>query len=1023
MNETDVSQSDFNDEPALSDDLSHPKTGAPVSEERYFSLFEHASEAMVSFRPQQGAILDANVQAEKLLGHARAAMKRMNFRDLFAAPHHEQVDWLIEQIGGSANLRLEDVTLKRADGLAVPVSLSCNWLKIDGSFIAQVIMHDMTQQREIQRELRSYAEQLEARVAQRAGELKLSEDRYRTLFFQEQQRGRHLSLINDVQRCALETRDIEDFLHRVTAAIQAHFRDCDVTFYLRQTAQRGAYSDLAPQFNAMPRYSVAARAVQLDFTLSETAASLAAAGENAADGTASTRARESLVVVAQTGGHGLSPEVGTQVAPDTLPGLVTDGSNDTLIVNDVPSDARYQRLSGTHRDPGAQICVAVRVKDDFIGVVSVQSDRAHHFDPRDGVALQTAATIAAAHVQAIRMFLGSNELKEFNQTLISTMLHSLMVVDDHGLIQFVNERLCQTLYVERDQCINASFARVLGENVVEGHGLREALRDVTQHGATREIPEVRFWARDTELYFDLRISRVYFRGQAQAVILMINLTQRFRRTRQLQLINEMGSFLQSSLDIDRVLRITLTCITAGPALSFNRAFLLLFDEDEKTLRGAMAVGPSSAEEAARIWREMGKREQTLADILSDESAFASSITPLQASVSQLAFEVSDPRFAPIARAIRERQPLRVPRGQLIATSDACEYSQAPETSSAARSAALLQELMIAPETAIAPLASKDRVVGVVLIDNLYSQTPIDENELRLLGTLAQQAGLTLDNALTYQDLQKAQRDLIAAERLVVVGEMAARVSHEIRNPLATIGGFARSILKSPDNIAGVERKSGIIVEEVERLEELLGDMLDMARSSQLEYSPQDINAVVEHALLLADADIKASGAQVQQSLDDALPLLMVDRRRLLQALLNTMRNAAQAMPDGGTLTIATRLCDQNSETVNFEIEIKDTGQGIPEKARQQVFDPFFSTKIRGSGLGLAVTLRIIRDHGGDIDVFSEEGEGTSFVMILTLPRAASIASQPALAGTAPPGDESALSSGVTLTGESAPAND
>ena len=1012
MNQTDAlaaKQSNFDDEPALSDDSSCPQNAAPASEARYFSLFEHASEAMVSFRPQQGAILDANVQASKLLGHARAAMQRMNFRDLFAAPHHEQVDWLIEQIGGSANLRLEDVTLKRADGLAVPVSLSCNWLKIDGAFIAQVIMHDMTQQREIQRELRSYAEQLEARVAQRAGELKLSEDRYRTLFFQEQQRGRHLSLINDVQGCALETRDIEHFLHRVTAAIQAHFRDCDVTFYLRQTAQRGAYSDLAPQFNAMPRYSVAARAVQLDFTLSETAASLAAATEGAAESAASTRAPESLVVVAQTGGHGLSPEVGTQVAPDTLPGLVTDGSNDTLIVNDVPSDARYQRLSGTHRDPGAQICVAVRVKDDFIGVVSVQSDRAHHFDPRDGVALQTAATIAAAHVQAIRMFLASNELKEFNQTLISTMLHSLMVVDDHGLIQFVNERLCQTLYVERDQCINASFARVLGEDVIEQHGLREALRDVTQHGATREIPEVRFWARDVELYFDLRISRVYFRGQAQAVILMINLTQRFRRTRQLQLINEMGSFLQSSLDIDRVLRITLTCITAGPALGFNRAFLLLFDDDEQTLRGAMAVGPSSAEEAARIWREMGRREQNLTEILSDEGAFAASITPLQELVSQLAFEVSDPRFAAIARAIRERQPLRVARDQLIAPAvENSEYSQAPNASTAARSAALLQEIMVASETAIAPLASKDRVVGVVLIDNLYSQTPVEENELRLLGTLAQQAGLTLDNALTYQALQKAQRDLVAAERLVVVGEMAARVSHEIRNPLATIGGFARSIAKHPDSVDGVERKSGIIVEEVERLEELLGDLLDMARSSQLEYSPQDINALVEHALLLADADIKASGAEVQQHLDASLPILMADRRRLLQALLNTMRNAAQAMPDGGTLAISTRSFAQNVETVGIEIEIKDTGQGISEKARQQVFDPFFSTKIRGSGLGLAVTLRIVRDHGGDIDVFSEEGVGTSFVMSLTLPRATPVSTPPDPGRTARPDSEAAL---------------
>src|SRR5690606_32307328 len=106
-------------------------------------------------------------------------------------------------------------------------------------------------------------------------------------------------------------------------------------------------------------------------------------------------------------------------------------------------------------------------------------------------------------------------------------------------------------------------------------------------------------------------------------------------------------------------------------------------------------------------------------------------------------------------------------------------------------------------------------------------------------------------------LQSAQRELVGAERLAAVGEMAARVSHEIRNPLATIGGFARSVSKNPHDAESVARKTGIIVGEVARLEELLDDLVDMARPRELDLQPHSVNSIVEHALLLAEADITA----------------------------------------------------------------------------------------------------------------------------------------------------------------------
>jgi signal transduction histidine kinase len=195
------------------------------------------------------------------------------------------------------------------------------------------------------------------------------------------------------------------------------------------------------------------------------------------------------------------------------------------------------------------------------------------------------------------------------------------------------------------------------------------------------------------------------------------------------------------------------------------------------------------------------------------------------------------------------------------------------------------------------------------------------------------------------------------------------------------------VFKKADDEAGVRRKVGVIVAEVARLEELLTDLLDMARPRQLDFQPQSINEIVEHALLLADADIRSCNAIVVKDLAPDLPPIALDRGRILQALLNTIRNGAQAMPDGGEMRISTCFVERRGITpAMIEIGIKDSGVGISQRALKSVFDPFFSTKVSGSGLGLAVTKRIIQDHGGQIDVVSEEGKGTTFLFDLPLER-------------------------------------
>ena len=777
--------------------------------------------------------------------------------------------------------------------------------------------------------------------AQLSAKLAASEDRYRTLFLQEQRRARHLSLINEVQKCALATREMRPFLPQVTRAISSHFPDCDVAFYMSRALSLGVWQ---PVEESEPGE---------ESDVSWRVGDWEGNGEDF-----------QMIVVASYGKYDLRPPIGQH-----------------LLLEDIGED-------GEIAAPGARSALTVQIslEGETIGLISVQSPEIDALDARDVAALRTAGAIIAAHIQNSRLFRHMNEVNAFNQSLLDSMLHSMMVVDDKGVIQFVNERLLSISGKTRAELRRQPLETIFGETPAYHHNLRGAIHQVLETGKGQELPEIHIWTPEGPQIFDLRLFRVFFRGQAETAILLINLTERWRKTYQLQLTHEIGRLFQESLDIERVLSTILTCITAGTALGFNRGFVFLLDESGTRLEGRMALGPSSPEEAARIWGEISQRELSLEEILDASETTAVPLTPLQERTAKLAIRLDNSCFPSLRRAIDTKSAISMTHSELI--SPECQSGADHLNQRDCEEARGIAALLSAYDVAVAPLIAKDRFIGVVFADNLYSNAAIEADDVQLLDTLAQQAALTIDNALTYQALQGAQRELVSAERLVAVGEMAARVSHEIRNPLATIGGFGHSILKKPNDENAVKRKARVIVSEVARLEELLTDLLDMARARPLQRQSESINEITEHAILLAEADIRAYNVHVEREFAPELPLIYVDRARLLQAFLNTIRNGAQAMTDGGLMRIVTRLTVENDEASAekprefIEIEITDSGSGIPERALKQVFDPFFSTKVSGSGLGLPVTRRIIEDHEGRIEVRSREGEGTTFVFKL-----------------------------------------
>lgn len=227
-------------------------------------------------------------------------------------------------------------------------------------------------------------------------------------------------------------------------------------------------------------------------------------------------------------------------------------------------------------------------------------------------------------------------------------------------------------------------------------------------------------------------------------------------------------------------------------------------------------------------------------------------------------------------------------------------------------------------------------------------------------------------------LEEANRERERVGRFVLLGEMSARVAHEIKNPLNAIEGAATYISK---NFRGglLSEFTGIIKEEVERLNKITTGLLNFSKPALPQKSLGNINELIEKTIHLLKDETKNAEVVVEANLDRDIPDFYFDKGQLKQVLINLMVNAIEATPPEGKITLSTKGIDST-----LRIEIKDTGIGIKTEDLPNIFKPFFTTKTRGSGLGLAIAERIIRNHDGKISVESNEGKGTTFTLLLPI---------------------------------------
>ncbi len=228
-----------------------------------------------------------------------------------------------------------------------------------------------------------------------------------------------------------------------------------------------------------------------------------------------------------------------------------------------------------------------------------------------------------------------------------------------------------------------------------------------------------------------------------------------------------------------------------------------------------------------------------------------------------------------------------------------------------------------------------------------------------------------------QNMAVLQQELIRRERLAAVGELAGGVAHEIRNPLAGIGGALTMLAREAPADDDTQEVMCEIQKQIARMERLVQELLAYARPGVLNPESTDVNAILKQAITSIGQRQIDSAIEVVMELDPKLPEIYVDARDLEHALENLVLNAFQAVSERGRIEVRTEYTDGN-----VVISIRDDGVGMDDEVRDKIFEPFFTTKARGTGLGLSLVRRAVENYDGEIRVHSEPGEGTTFVFSL-----------------------------------------
>lgn len=277
-----------------------------------------------------------------------------------------------------------------------------------------------------------------------------------------------------------------------------------------------------------------------------------------------------------------------------------------------------------------------------------------------------------------------------------------------------------------------------------------------------------------------------------------------------------------------------------------------------------------------------------------------------------------------------------------------------------------------------PLVSAGELLGIVCIHDAAKTQPPDHHRVDDINEWARGAAEARRQWLASQHFQRESAAAYRSQQLTTTGQLAASVAHEVRNPLAAVRSIVQLVKDTHPAAERQARLLGDVLEEVDRIDHTVSGLLGLARPHESSAAVCELGVLAADAVRFMETSARRSGVQLHLSIE-AVVSVQIDPREFRQVLLNVLLNACEACKPGDTIDVAVGRMARGSIAVNV-VQVHDTGAGIPADVLSRIFDPFFTTKTAGSGLGLAVSRELLRKHGGDIQVESQVGTGTSVVL-------------------------------------------
>lgn len=558
-------------------------------------------------------------------------------------------------------------------------------------------------------------------------------------------------------------------------------------------------------------------------------------------------------------------------------------------------------------------------------------------------------------------------LRELYNNIIFSISSYLIILNKKKEIIFVNDIFSKKFQLDLDEILGKTIEDIF---LFVAENLKNSIEEIHKTQASAILEKTHLLSKNwISVIADIKISNITAQGEDQTVLIIDDITSKCRKDYQINLISQVTESIQRDEEINRILYTILYGITSGAGLGFNRAMLFLLDGKKNALVGEMAVGPDSLEEAIEIWNSMPPGGIDVVDLVSTFNNTERKGRKLLEKVINAKFYINDDNI--FTKSFKSLDNIHIYNSWQDPVVD--DY---------------IKKFMDVTEFVVVPLIVENRAIGLIVADNKFNLVPIGNEHIELLSIFAVQASLLIDSYHNVSTLKKEmdkimnrQEAMIESEKLAAIGRISSHIAHEIRNPLVTMGGYARRIRQIAEGNEKVQNAADVILKESVRLENILSNVMDLTKPQALIKNLNNINDIILDTIDLLKNVFQEKKLNIVTDFSSKLPLANSDPNQIKQVIFNLLQNAIDATPEKGTVQIATTIDEHNE---NIKIMISDTGIGIENKNIESIFEPFFTTKVTGVGLGLAIVNKIIKDHGGFITVRNREDGGAEFTIILPL---------------------------------------